>query len=87
MSDIAANYAGKAWNGNESAVLLHDMSSTALGAAFVNATTANAPDCDDGGQYTRGHLGAQVYKYIRFSSFSIGNGSMNKGFFVLKITG
>ena len=61
VSDIAAAYAGKAWNGNESTVLLHDMSSTASGAAFVNATTANALDCDDGGKYTLGHLGAQVF--------------------------
>jgi 2-methylcitrate dehydratase PrpD len=61
VSDIAAAYAPVAWPGDEATILLHDRRSGAAGAAFANANTANALDCDDGGSYTRGHQGAQVF--------------------------
>jgi len=61
ISDIAATYAQVAWPGDEATILLHDTRATAAGAAFANACAANGLDCDDGGVYTRGHQGAQVF--------------------------
>jgi len=61
ISDIAAAYAPVAWPGDDATVLLHDTRARAAGAAFANACAANALDCDDGGAYTRGHQGAQVF--------------------------
>ncbi|MEE8392571.1 MAG: MmgE/PrpD family protein, partial [Anaerolineae bacterium] len=61
ISDIAAAYAPVAWQGDEALILLHDRRATAAGAAFANACAANGLDCDDGGVYTRGHQGAQVF--------------------------
>jgi 2-methylcitrate dehydratase PrpD len=61
VSDIAAAYAPVAWQGDEATILLHDRRATAAGAAFANACAANGLDCDDGGNYTRGHQGAQVF--------------------------
>ncbi len=61
ISDITAAYAAEAWRGNEATILLHDRRASAAGAAFANACAANALDCDDGGEYTRGHQGAQVF--------------------------
>jgi 2-methylcitrate dehydratase PrpD len=61
ISDIAAAYAPVAWQGNEATILLHDKYASAAGAAFANACAANGLDCDDGGAYTRGHQGAQVF--------------------------
>jgi 2-methylcitrate dehydratase PrpD len=61
ISDIAAAYAPVAWQGDEATILLHDRRATAAGAAFANACAANGLDCDDGGVYTRGHQGAQVF--------------------------
>jgi 2-methylcitrate dehydratase PrpD len=61
ISDIAAAYASEAWQGDEATILLHDRRASAAGAAFANACAANGLDCDDGAQYTRGHVGAQVF--------------------------
>jgi len=61
ISDIAAAYAPVAWQGDEATILLYDRRATAAGAAFANACAANGLDCDDGGVYTRGHQGAQVF--------------------------
>ena len=61
ISDIVAAYATEAWRGNEATILLHDRRASAAGAAFANACAANGLDCDDGAQYTRGHVGAQVF--------------------------
>jgi 2-methylcitrate dehydratase PrpD len=61
ISDIAAAYAPTAWPGDDATILLHDERARAAGAAFANACTANGLDCDDGGVYTRGHQGAQVF--------------------------
>jgi 2-methylcitrate dehydratase PrpD len=61
VSDIAAAYAPVAWQGGEATILLYDKHASAAGAAFANATMANGLDCDDGGNYTRGHQGAQVF--------------------------
>jgi len=61
ISDIAAAYASETWEGDETTILLHDKRTTAVGAAFANAYTANGLDCDDGDNYTLGHPGAQVF--------------------------
>ena len=61
ISDITAAYATEAWRGDEATILLHDKRASAAGAAFANACAANALDSDDGGEYTRGHQGAQVF--------------------------
>jgi len=61
VSDIAAAFASEVWKGDEATILLHDRRASAAGAAFANAYTANALDCDDGALYTRGHPGAQVF--------------------------
>ena len=61
ISDIAAAYAPMAWPGNQATILLHDSQASAAGAAFANACAANGLDCDDGGSYTRGHQGAQIF--------------------------
>lgn len=61
VSKIAAAYAPVAWPGGEASVLLHGVRARASGAAFANACSANALDCDDSGIYTRGHQGAQVF--------------------------
>jgi len=61
ISDITAGYAPITWPGDDATILLHDKRATAAGAAFANACAANALDCDDGGAYTRGHQGAQVF--------------------------
>ena len=61
VSKIAAAYAPVAWPGDEASILLHGTRARAAGAAFANACAANALDCDDGGIYTRGHQGAQVF--------------------------
>ncbi len=61
ISDIAADYAPIAWPGDDATILLHNKRATAAGAAFANACAANGLDCDDGGAYTRGHQGAQVF--------------------------
>ena len=54
VSGIAATYAAEAWKGDEATILLHERRASAAGAAFANAYTANALDCDDGAKYTRG---------------------------------
>jgi 2-methylcitrate dehydratase PrpD len=61
VSDISAAYAPVAWQGDEATILLHNKRATAAGAAFANACAANGLDCDDGGVYTRGHQGAQIF--------------------------
>jgi 2-methylcitrate dehydratase PrpD len=61
VSEISAKYAPVAWQGDEATILLHDKRATAAGAAFANACAANGLDCDDGGVYTLGHQGAQVF--------------------------
>jgi 2-methylcitrate dehydratase PrpD len=74
ISDIAAAYAPLAWPGDEATILLHDRSAKAAGAAFANACAANALDCDDGGAYTRGHQGAQVFPTALALSEALGLG-------------
>lgn len=61
ISDITAAYAPIAWPGDQATILLHDRKASPAGAAFANACAANGLDCDDGGSYTRGHQGAQVF--------------------------
>jgi 2-methylcitrate dehydratase PrpD len=61
VSKITADYATEAWRGDEATILLHGKRSTAVGAAFANAWTANGLDIDDGAQYAYGHAGAQIF--------------------------
>jgi len=61
ISDIAAAYAPVAWQGDEATILLHDRRATAAGAA-------------DGGVYTRGHQGAQVFPTALALSEKLGLG-------------
>jgi 2-methylcitrate dehydratase PrpD len=61
ISDITAAYAPITWPGDQATILLHDSQASAAGAAFANACAANGLDCDDGGSYTRGHQGAQIF--------------------------
>lgn len=74
ISDITAAYAPIAWPGDEATILLHDKRARAPGAAFANANAANALDCDDGGAYTRGHQGAQVFPTALAVSEKLGLG-------------
>jgi len=74
ISDIVAAYATEAWRGNEATILLQDRRATPAGAAFANACAANALDCDDGGAYTRGHQGAQVFPTALALSEKLGLG-------------
>ncbi len=61
ISEIAAAYAPEAWPGVQATILLYERQASAAGAAFANSCAANGLDCDDGGVYTRGHQGAQVF--------------------------
>ncbi len=61
ISEITAAHAPIRWPGDDATILMHDRLASATGAAFANACAANALDCDDGGVYTRGHQGAQVF--------------------------
>ena len=74
ISDIAAAYAPVAWPGDDATILLHDTRARAAGAAFANACAANGLDCDDGGAYTRGHQGAQVFPTALALSEKLGLG-------------
>ena len=74
ITDIAAAYAPVAWPGDDATILLHDTRARAAGAAFANANAANALDCDDGGIYTRGHQGAQVFPTALALSEALGLG-------------
>ena len=72
ISDIAAGYAPVAWPGDDATILLHNRRATAAGAAFANACAANGLDCDDGGAYTRGHQGAQVFPTALSEALGLG---------------
>lgn len=61
VSQITAGYAARAWAGDQATLLLRGRRSTAVGAAFANAWTANGLDIDDGIQYAYGHAGAQLF--------------------------
>ena len=61
ISAIAADYAASNWRGEEATILLQGKRASPSGAAFANANSANALDCDDSAFYTRGHPGAQVF--------------------------
>ncbi len=61
VSKITAEYAAQAWMGDQATIVLHGKRSTAAGAAFANAWTANGIDIDDGAQYAYGHAGAQIF--------------------------
>jgi 2-methylcitrate dehydratase PrpD len=60
-SKIAAEHVAAAWSGNDATVLLRGMKSSVAGAAFANGCAANGLDNDDGGKYTKGHPGAQIF--------------------------
>ena len=60
ISEVTARFAAHSLPGNEATILFGGSRASAAGAAFANATAANAFDSDDIGQYTRGHPGAQI---------------------------
>lgn len=60
-SQIASQYAANVLPGDDATILMRGMRASAAGAAFANGTAANALDIDDGGKYTKGHPGAQVF--------------------------
>lgn len=74
ISKIAGAYATEAWRGDEATIFLHNRRASAAGAAFANACTANALDCDDGGAYTQGHQGAQIFPTALALSEKLGLG-------------
>ncbi len=61
ISAISAEYAVDTWPGDEATILFHGMHSSALGAAFANACSANAMDVDDSARYAYGHAGVQIF--------------------------
>jgi 2-methylcitrate dehydratase PrpD len=60
-SEIASQYAAAVFPGDDATILMKDTRASAAGVAFANGTAANALDIDDGGKYTKGHPGAQVF--------------------------
>lgn len=61
VGQISAEYAARAWPGDEATIVLHDNRAKSAGAAFANANAANGVDADDSAQYAYGHAGAQVF--------------------------
>jgi len=61
VSRIAAEFAGTCMSGDRATVLVHGGRASTAGAAFANATAANALDSDDGARYAYGHAGAQLF--------------------------
>jgi 2-methylcitrate dehydratase PrpD len=61
VSKITAEYASHAYRGDEATILMHGKRATAAGAAFANGYAANGFDSDDGGIFTKGHPGAQLF--------------------------
>jgi 2-methylcitrate dehydratase PrpD len=61
ISRLAAGYAAENWSGSAATILVHNLKASAPGAAFANASAANALDLDDDAIYTRGHPGAQLF--------------------------
>ncbi len=60
IARVTARFAVNALPGRDATILATGQRSSAAGAAFANANTANAFDVDDVAQYTRGHPGAQI---------------------------
>ncbi|NSL53176.1 MmgE/PrpD family protein [Calidifontibacillus erzurumensis] len=52
------------WKEGESSIFLSSQKLSPIGAAFVNATMANALDIDDGHRLTKGHPGAVVFPAV-----------------------
>ncbi len=61
ISQISTDYVADQTRSDEATILLRGKRSTAAGAAFANANTANALDIDDCSKYTRGHPGALLF--------------------------
>ncbi|HSO20973.1 MAG TPA: MmgE/PrpD family protein [Desulfosarcina sp.] len=61
ISRITAAYARKLWpGGGEATIFMDGARSSAVGAAFANASAGNALDIDDGCRHVKGHPGAQL---------------------------
>ncbi len=61
ITGICRAYVDTIWPlGNEASMVMQSRKSSLLGAAFVNANTANATDMDDDGLYCDGHPGGQL---------------------------
>lgn len=52
------------WKEGESSILLSSQKLSPIGAAFINATMANALDIDDGHRLVKGHPGAVVFPAV-----------------------
>jgi len=61
VSKITADFAARVYPGDEATILMHGKSANAVGAAFANGYAANGFDSDDGGIFTKGHPGAQLF--------------------------
>ena len=61
---ISTKIARSQWGGGNSSIFLSKEKLTPTGAAFVNATMANALDLDDGHRLTKGHPGAVVFPAV-----------------------
>ncbi len=61
ISRIGAEYAVKAWPGDEASILLSGTYASVAGAAFANGCAANAIDVDDSARYAYGHAGVQIF--------------------------
>ncbi|MBO0996602.1 MmgE/PrpD family protein [Bacillus sp. SD075] len=63
-AEISKEFAVSQWGTGNSSLILHRERLTTAGAAFVNATMANALDLDDGHRLTKGHPGAVVFPAV-----------------------
>lgn len=62
--DVVQKFARKQWGSGDSLIVSTVNKLSASGAAFVNATSANALDIDDGHRLVKGHPGAIVFPAV-----------------------
>jgi 2-methylcitrate dehydratase PrpD len=63
-AEISKEFAVSQWGMENSSLFLFPERLTPAGAAFVNATMANALDLDDGHRLTKGHPGAVIFPAV-----------------------
>ncbi|MCK2005827.1 MmgE/PrpD family protein [[Brevibacterium] frigoritolerans] len=63
-AEISKEFAVSQWGMGKSSLFLFPERLTPAGAAFVNATMANALDLDDGHRLTKGHPGAVIFPAV-----------------------
>ncbi|PRX40614.1 MmgE/PrpD family protein [Planifilum fimeticola] len=64
VASIARAFSYRMWGAGNSTVILSSEKLSPPGAAWVNATLANALDIDDGHRLTKGHPGAIVFPAV-----------------------